>query len=316
MCFYDGMTAYVATWLQFIFPLYLLLIVLGLVMASRYISRVEKITRKKVIPVIATLYLLSYNKIMMVTFRGLFSYNSIGYLYSGNTKVYWSPDTEILVPSTKFILLSVLCAVVLLLLIAPTNILLLFTKRCYHFKFVVTYLKPFIDAYQAPFKDNCHYLFGLELLLRAIIYIVNFVHTKHTAAIDCTLTILYTAYLCWQKPFKSKYNSLLYLFYILLLGGITILFMHYAVLNTGTKGAYKVILNLLVYLAFIETLLIFIHHLWKHVLRYYEFFITIEIWIKAKFSIHKKKHKAHDYLHDLSVYENYQEEMLALSPNT
>ena len=24
MCFYDGMTAYVATWLQFIFPLYLL----------------------------------------------------------------------------------------------------------------------------------------------------------------------------------------------------------------------------------------------------------------------------------------------------
>ena len=47
MCFYDGMTAYVATWLQFIFPLYLLLIVLGLVMASRYISRVEKITRKK-----------------------------------------------------------------------------------------------------------------------------------------------------------------------------------------------------------------------------------------------------------------------------
>ena len=268
------------------------------------------------IPVIATLYLLSYNKIMMVTFRGLFSYNSIGYLYSGNTKVYWSPDTEILVPSTKFILLSVLCAVVLLLLIAPTNTLLLFTKRCYHFKFVVTYLKPFIDAYQAPFKDNCRYLFGLELLLRAIIYIVNFVHTKHTAAINCTLTILYTAYVCWQKPFKSKYNSLLYLFYILLLGGITILFMHYAVLNTGTKGAYKVILNLLVYLGFIETSLIFIHHLWKHVLRYYEFFITIETWIKAKFSIHKKKHKAQVYLHNLSVYENYQEEMLALSPNT
>ena len=47
MCFYDGMTVYVAKWLRFIFPLYLLLIVLGLVMASRYISRVEKITHKK-----------------------------------------------------------------------------------------------------------------------------------------------------------------------------------------------------------------------------------------------------------------------------
>ena len=95
MCFYDGMMAYVATWLQFIFPLYLLLIVLGLVMASRYISRVEKITSKKVIPVISTLYLLSYNKIIMVTFRELFSYITIVYLYSGNTELHWSSDTEI-----------------------------------------------------------------------------------------------------------------------------------------------------------------------------------------------------------------------------
>ena len=98
MCFYDGMTAYVATWIQFIFPLYLLLIVLGLVMISRYISRVEKITRKKVIPVIATLYLLSYNKIMMVTFRGLFSYNSIGLLVTCTVEtlnfIQWSSDTN------------------------------------------------------------------------------------------------------------------------------------------------------------------------------------------------------------------------------
>ena len=116
MCFYDGMTAYVATWLQFIFPLYLLLIVLGLVMISRYISRVEKITRKKVIPVIATLYLLSYNKIIMVTFRGLFSYNSIGYLYSGNTKLYSvGHQIQILLPNISL----------------HTDVLLLFTKRSY-----------------------------------------------------------------------------------------------------------------------------------------------------------------------------------------
>ena len=316
MCFYDGMTTYVATWLQFLFPVYLLLIVLGLVIASRYISRVEKITRKKVIPVIATLYLLSYNKIMTVTFRGLFSYNTIGYLYSGNTKVYWSPDTEILVPSTKFVFLSLFCSFVILLLIIPTNILLLFTKRCYHFRLVVTYLKPFIDAYQAPFKDNCRYFLGLELLLRAVIYIVNFIHTKHTAAIDCILTILLTAYLCWQKPFKSTCNSFLYLLYILLLGGISIIFMHYAVLNTGPKGTYEVILNLIVFLAFIETFLIFIYHLWKHILQYYKFFITIETYIKTKFGSPKKQHKAHVHLQDLSMYEKYREELLELSINT
>ena len=314
MCFYDGMTAYVDTWLQFIFPLYLLLIVLGLVMASRYISRVEKITRKKVIPVIATLYLLTYNKIMMVTFRGLASYNRIGYLYSGNTIVYWSPDTEILVSSTKFILLSIFCAVVLTFLIIPTIILLLFTKRCFRFKFVVTYFKPFIDAYQAPFKDDCRNLLGLELLLRTVIYIAGCVRAKYTVAIDLTVALLYAAYLCWHRPFKSTYNTFFYLLYVLLLGGIAMIFMYYAVLNKGTKGTFGVILNLLVYLGFIETLLILIHHLWKHFLQHYEFFINIETFIKAKFSKYMKD-KSQLHPQDLTVYEDYQEELLALSPD-
>ena len=71
VCFYNGMTAYVATWLQFVFPIYLLFIVAGMVVASRYIPKIERITRKKVIPVIATLYLLSYNKIMINYFQGI-----------------------------------------------------------------------------------------------------------------------------------------------------------------------------------------------------------------------------------------------------
>ena len=77
------------------FPLYVLSIVAALVIASRYISTVEKITRKKVIPVIATLYLLSYNKIMMMTFRVLLSFVKIHFLSSGKTKLYWPLDTGV-----------------------------------------------------------------------------------------------------------------------------------------------------------------------------------------------------------------------------
>ena len=96
--------------------------------------------------------------------------------------------------------------------------------------------------------------------------------------------------------------------YILILGGIAIIFMYYAVLNEGPHGTFGVILNLLVYMAFIETLLIFIHHLWKHVLRHYKFFIAVETWIETKrkeCGIYKKKHKTHVPLEDVSVYENY-----------
>ena len=40
-CFYSGMTSYVASWLEFGFPFYLLCIVAGLVIASRYSVKVE-----------------------------------------------------------------------------------------------------------------------------------------------------------------------------------------------------------------------------------------------------------------------------------
>jgi len=85
-CFYNGMTQHVATWLEFIFPVYLLCTVAVLVVASRYSVNVERLTRKKVIPVIATLFLLSYNKIMIVTFNVLFSYSTIHHLNSKKTE--------------------------------------------------------------------------------------------------------------------------------------------------------------------------------------------------------------------------------------
>ena len=76
-CFYRGMTEYDKTWLQFAFPSYLLLIVAVLVIASRYCSLVEKLTRRRVIPVIATIFLLSYNKLLLITVTVLFSFTNI-----------------------------------------------------------------------------------------------------------------------------------------------------------------------------------------------------------------------------------------------
>ena len=316
VCLYDGMTAYAATWLQFVFPVYLLSLVAGLVVASRYLPKIEKITRKKVIPVIATLYLLSYNKIMITTFTGLFSFIKIHYLSSGETKMYWPLDTDISI--CKFILLFLFCGIVLVVLIIPTNIVLLFTKKCYRFKFVAAYLRPFIDVYQAPFKDKYRYFLGFELLLRVIIYIVKFIHTQYTAAIFCILIILYVAYLSWHKPFKNNFSLLLYLLYIFLLGGISITFMHYAVFSTGPRETFKMILNLLVYLAFIETLLILAHHWWKYHLCYCKVFIEIEKCIKIKmfkyFTFTKKRKPCAHLLQEIHAYEEYQEELLALSP--
>ena len=64
ICFYDGMSEYGKAWLRLSFPFYLYLLVGMLAYVSRYSSRIEKITRKHVIPVIATVMLLLFTKLL------------------------------------------------------------------------------------------------------------------------------------------------------------------------------------------------------------------------------------------------------------
>ena len=163
----------------------------------------------------------------------MFSFIKIHHLSSREVKIYWPVDTTISV--SELTMLCVFCGLVLVILIIPTNIILLFTKKCYRFKFVAAYLKPFIDAYQASFKDDHRYFLGFELFLRALVYTVKCTNSEHIAAIYCIITILYVVYLSWHKPFKDNLCLLSYVLYILILAGVSIIFMNYAVLSTGPK---------------------------------------------------------------------------------
>jgi len=172
VCFYNGMTAYVAIWLEFTFPFYLLSIVAALVVASRYSMKVERLTRQKVIPVIATIFLLSYNKIIIVTFDVLFSYS---HLNSGKTEIYWTLDTKVCLFGVWHLLLLFFCVIVLLSVIVPMNAFLIYAKPFYRFGIIVSRLKPFIDAYTASLKDHCYHFLGLEFLLRATVFVIKHV---------------------------------------------------------------------------------------------------------------------------------------------
>ena len=62
MCFFDGLTTYAKTWLQFAFPLYIMGIVGCIIIASKYSARVTYLFGNNTISVLATLVLLSYTK--------------------------------------------------------------------------------------------------------------------------------------------------------------------------------------------------------------------------------------------------------------
>ena len=55
-CFYDGFDAYVKTWLQFVFPLYIWLMVITIIVASHYSTTVSRLTPNNALQVLATLF--------------------------------------------------------------------------------------------------------------------------------------------------------------------------------------------------------------------------------------------------------------------
>ena len=63
-CFYHGLDAYVQTWLQFAFPVYVRILMSLIVLTSRYSITLTKLTGSNPIAVLATLLLMSYTKIL------------------------------------------------------------------------------------------------------------------------------------------------------------------------------------------------------------------------------------------------------------
>ena len=63
-CFFNGMNAYSQTWLQFVFPVYIWVIVGLVILVSNYSHRFANLLGKNPVPILATLILLSYAKIL------------------------------------------------------------------------------------------------------------------------------------------------------------------------------------------------------------------------------------------------------------
>ena len=126
---------------------------------------------------------------------------------------------------------------------------------------MVKYFKPFLDAYHAPFKDNCHHFLGLELIMRVILYGCESLRADYTALVYATVLTIYLAISSFLQPFKSSLNTLIYTMYIGNLDCIAILFIYYPI---SKPKMYTIIFNCLVGMGFTMFLLILLLHIYKY----------------------------------------------------
>ena len=187
-CFYNGMDNYAKMWLQLIFPAYIILIAIILIAISHHSIRVRRLTVHKALPVLATLFLLSYTKVLLTVSSTLFFYTVITHLPSNHVTIVWSVDANVPLFRVRFTILFITCFILFLLLV-PFNMSLVFTRQLSRFKHI-NCLKPLLDAYQGTYKNKFYFWTGLQLLVRAILFGLSAVDRNINLLISSILFVI------------------------------------------------------------------------------------------------------------------------------
>ena len=202
-CFYDGMDSYAKTWLQLFFPFYLIIITAIIIIASRYSPRIFRLTSSRSLPVLATLFLLSYTGVLRTVLTVLFSYSTITHLPSGHQQIVWSIDASVPLFGVKFTILFIVCLLLFLLLI-PFNITLLFSRYLSRFR-IINQFKPLLDAFHGPYKDKHYNWVAVNIILRSWFFILYGFTSKLRLLITTTTLIIFYQ-LSWLHTSKQKQN--------------------------------------------------------------------------------------------------------------
>ena len=170
-CFIKGLDGYWKTWLQFVFPFYVWAIAGAIIVVSHYSTYATKIFGDSSVSVLATLFLLSYAKLLRSIIT-IFSFTTLE--YPDNTSVtVWAYDGNIQYFGWKHALLFLFALITLLLLWLPYTAVLLSAQwlRTQTHRKLLHWLKPFLDAYYGPFKDKHHYWVAVLLVVRGVLFV-------------------------------------------------------------------------------------------------------------------------------------------------
>jgi len=256
-CYYNGMDSYAKMWLQLFFPLYLILIATFIIIASRYSYRIQRLTYTRSLPILATLFLLSYTGILRAVSTVLFSYSTITELPSGHQQVVWSIDASVPLFGVKFTILFITCLVLFIILIS-FNTILLFTRCLLQFKMLL-YFKPLLDAVKEPYRNECCYWFALSIVIRNIFLILYAVSANVQLMISTIVLVCLCAACGYLQPYKDKPANFQELFLLL---HLTVLY------STSYRSFGNVLFSVISNVMITATLLHFSVILMNHFLTY------------------------------------------------
>ena len=204
LCFFNGMDAYIISWLNFAFPLYLWLLT-GLLICLG--DKCSWIIRHNAVKVLATLVLFSYARLLSAVAGALQVSHVDLQLQNKSIELRWLSDGNVKYFEGKHIPLAVF-AILFSLLLLPFALSLSFIQclqKVSHYRVFswVNYLKPFFDVYTGPFTASGRFWTGLLLLSRGVLFAVTAVNTSGnpgTVLGATTFTVIVLLLVAWVLP--------------------------------------------------------------------------------------------------------------------
>ena len=263
ICFAPGLTGYIKTWLQFVFPIYIFSIMVVIIICAKWSNFLQRIVGSQIVPVLATLSLLSFTKLIRSVIHVLYfkrvscdsdeSWMELVWFVDGNVKYLGFP--HYIVFTCALMVLVVIILYTSLLLATPLIERYLTNLKC--FKRCVS-LKPILDAYGGSYKDKYRPWTGVLLLVRVILALITSLSDSKFASISalmCVMVILITIHCLAHGIYTKWYLNVLEIAFLLNL----ILLGYVATASASEQLVSTTILLVISFLLFFGIILYHIH---------------------------------------------------------
>ena len=203
-CFYHGMTDIHAAFLSFIFPVYLLVILVLITFFVKWVDNkylVKFISKINITHVFATLILLSYTSIVRSCIYAL-DFIDIS-IENVRDQRWWIDPNQDYFEGLHIALFFI--SVFFLLVLLPLPVILLFPRIFLRY----SSLKPLLDAFIAPLNQGSHSWVGFRILCRMVFLLLTLLDASFRFPILCIFIASITVLEAYIKPFKNTFQNLL-----------------------------------------------------------------------------------------------------------
>ena len=320
-CFYNGMDSYAKQWLQFAFPLYLWIIIIIIILLCRRYGKISRLMGSHAVPVLSTLLLLSYTKLVR-TIVIVLNKREVT-LHCTNESVIsvslWDEDPNVEYAKGKHAVLAAFALLVSLLFIVPYTLFLLldpliekylsnfrlFNKLCW------SWLKPIIDAYSGPMKDEYRFWPGLLLVARmpvvlSVIISVNYIKSHYflLCVLLTVLAVMLSLGYCFGGVYKKRTNNIIevwFLFNLCIMVGLSVAY-------TDDSTAF-ILFNICLFIFITSFFVIVLYHFYLQV--------SHTRWFKALRMKMFKRHQGYDAISGESgSHKTVDEQMREIIPTS